>query len=107
MRPQFYGTYSTNTQYAHHDPSNYFGPLFIPVLKYPAQCVMTADAIGGAHHLQTASTMGFDHGDYAIWLSLTVILNRVIAMPSPPAHRKIWSSSVAAEQKSFIQPEGI
>lgn len=59
---QFYGTYSTNTQYAHHDPSNYFGPLFITALKFPAKCAMTADGIGGAHHLQGINIMAFDHG---------------------------------------------
>jgi len=59
---QKWGTYSTNTQYAHHDQTNYFGPLYIPALKFPAKCVMTADGIGGAHHLQGINIMAFDHG---------------------------------------------
>ncbi len=91
---QFYGTYSTNTQYAHHDPSNYFGPLFIPVLKYPAQCVMTADAIGGAHHLQTASTMGFDHGglcNIAFFDGHTESRNRN-AIPTGPSQNLVFFS---------------
>lgn len=58
---QKWGAYSTNSQYSHHD-TNLFAPLFVPAIKHPGKCVMTADAIGGAHYLQSVTSFGFDHG---------------------------------------------
>ncbi|OGV48994.1 MAG: hypothetical protein A2017_17440 [Lentisphaerae bacterium GWF2_44_16] len=56
---QRYGTYSPNTQYAHHG-TDYFMPLPLTMISKFSQCAMLGDAYGGAHHL-TAGTIGFPH----------------------------------------------
>ena len=53
------GTYSPNTEYAHHG-SNYFAPLPVNLITQFSQCVLLMDSKAGTLHIQSG-TMTFPH----------------------------------------------
>jgi len=54
-----YGTYSPNTQYAHHGNS-YYDPLPVHLITNFSRCVLLVDSDTGSHHIQSG-TITFPH----------------------------------------------